>query len=391
MNMYGIMTPVESGAETRHDRLLDRARHWLWQRRMFLLVVVAPMLLLSAYLYLISSDQYESEAHYLVRSENVGDSPQAGVGQVLSFVTGGASNSQSEAMSVADYLTSHDAVSTLSTHDNLVGRFHRPDVDFFSRLRKANPAPEQLLKYYRKQVLVKFNTETGITTLRVHSFRPEDSYQLVQRLLALGEQRVNVLNARSYHDAIATARQQLSAAENDLVAGQKQLTRYRQNRGDIDPQASGQAQITLVTSLSGQLSAARAQLIAMGNMISHASPQYKAVAGRVAALEGQLAAQSAKLTGGSQTIAGRIGDYQDLQLRQQFLAKRYEAAAVAVEKAREQAIRQQLYLVRVVEPNMPVKALYPERGRILLTVLIALLLAYAIGWLIVAGVREHAA
>ena len=40
---------------------------------------------------------------------------------------------------------------------------------------------------------------------------------------------------------------------------------------------------------------------------------------------------------------------------------------------------------------MPQKALYPERGRILLTVLIALLLAYAIGWLIVAGVREHAA
>jgi len=44
-----------------------------------------------------------------------------------------------------------------------------------------------------------------------------------------------------------------------------------------------------------------------------------------------------------------------------------------------------------VNPNMPVKALFPERWRILATVLISLLLVYSIGWLIVAGVREHAA
>jgi capsular polysaccharide transport system permease protein len=40
---------------------------------------------------------------------------------------------------------------------------------------------------------------------------------------------------------------------------------------------------------------------------------------------------------------------------------------------------------------MPVKSTYPERWRILGTVVVALLLIYSIGWLIVAGVREHAA
>jgi len=75
----------------------------------------------------------------------------------------------------------------------------------------------------------------------------------------------------------------------------------------------------------------------------------------------------------------------------ELLNKRYEVAAVSVEKAREQAIQQELYLQRVVNPNMPVKALYPERLRILATVLVSLLLVYSIGWLIVAGVREHAA
>jgi capsular polysaccharide transport system permease protein len=187
------------------------------------------------------------------------------------------------------------------------------------------------------------------------------------------------------------SRRQLADAENALDAAQQRLTNYRQNRGDIDPQATGQAQLGLVSELRGQLSAARAQLIAMGRAIDHSSPQYRALSGRVSALEGQVNAQAGRLTGGGQAIANDIGGYQDLQIRQQFLAKRYEAAAAAMDRARDQALRQQLYVVRVVDANMPVKALYPERWRILGTVLIALLLTYSIGWLIAAGVREHAA
>jgi capsular polysaccharide transport system permease protein len=46
--------------------------------------------------------------------------------------------------------------------------------------------------------------------------------------------------------------------------------------------------------------------------------------------------------------------------------------------------------VRVVEPNLPGKALHPQRLKITATVFFSLLLSYAVGWLILAGVREHA-
>ncbi len=389
MNMHGIITPQLADHEREASRL-ERARAWLWRRRMFLLVVVVPTLLTAAYLYLIAADQYESEAHFLVRTTTPQALPGTGVSQVLSMATG-LSSAQSEAMSVADYLTSHDVVATLRRRDRLVERFHNPDADFLSRLRPADPTDEKLLKYYRKQVRVDYNTETGITTLKVHSFSPRDSYDLVRRLLALGEARVNILNTRSYNDAIDMSRRQLAEAEDALAQVQLRLTSFRQNRGDIDPQASGTAQIGLVSTMTGQLAAARAQLSAMGGLIDHSSPQYRALAARVSALQTQVSAQTGRLTGGSSAIANDISGYEGLRLRQDFLAKRYEAAASSLEKAREQAIRQQLYVVRVVDANMPQKALYPERFRILSTVLIALLLAYAIGWLIVAGVREHAA
>jgi capsular polysaccharide transport system permease protein len=389
MNTHSIIEPMDMDAHARPTpwhRVLD----WLRRNRAFMLVVVLPTLLIGSYLYLVASDQYESEAHFLVRGVDSAPQPGIGVSQVLSSVTG-ISAGQNEAMSVADYLTSHDAVDRLRREDDLVGRFRRPDVDFLTRLWPADPTPERLLAFYQRQVKVEYNTETGITVLSVHGFTPDDAYHIARKLLTLGEKRVNDLNKRSYTDAIALAEKQLADAEVALASNQAAMTNFRQSKADIDPQASGQAQIGLVTDLTGQLSAARAQLSAMRGVINPTSPQYRALQKRVEALSGELAGQAGRLTGSPRAIAQDISGYEGLKLRRDFLAKRYDAAASSLQQARERALRQQLYVVRVVDANMPVKALYPQRFRLLATVFVSLMLAYSIGWLIAAGVREHAA
>jgi capsular polysaccharide transport system permease protein len=389
MNMYGIIEPMELGAPPRSSPM-QRARAWARRNRMLLLVVVLPTLLVAAYLYLVASDQYESEAHFLVHGAEAAPQPGIGVNQVISMATG-ISAGQNEAMSVADYLTSHDAVARLRREDGLVQRYHREGVDPFSRLWSADPTPERLLSYYRGKVKVEYNTETGITILTVRSFTPDDSFALARKLLSLGEERVNALNQRSYADAVALAQKQLADAESALAINQRQMTSFRQNRSDIDPRATGEAQIGLVTTMTGQLAAVRAQRDAMRGVVSPDSPQYKALEARIRAMEAAVSGQQSRLTGGARTIANDIGGYEGLKLRGDFLAKRYDAAASAVQQARERALRQQLYVVRVVDANHPVKSLYPERLRILATVFVTLLIGYSIAWLIAAGVREHAA
>jgi len=388
MNMHGFITPAHP-TEERALTISERVRNLLYARRWFFLIVVLPTVLVGLYLYLYAANQYESEAHFLVHSAEKTQVPSAGA-SALSMLTGVGSG-QNEAMSVADYLTSHDAVAKLRKEDALVERFQRPGVDVLSRLFGTNPTPERLLRYYQRQVKVKFETESGITTIKVHSFTPQDSYHIAQKLLQIGEERVNELNARSYHDQIANARRVLDEAEAALTVNNAAMTAFRHRSGDIDPQATGAAQLGLVSGLSAQLAAARAQLQTMAGVISPSSPQYQALAGHINSLQAQVDAQSGKLTGRSDSITNDVSEYQSLMLRRDFLNKRYEVAAASVEKAREQAIQQELYLQRVVNPNMPVKALYPERLRILATVLVSLLLVYSIGWLIVAGVREHAA
>ena len=127
----------------------------------------------------------------------------------------------------------------------------------------------------------------------------------------------------------------------------------------------------------------------MDGVIGANAPQYRAAAGQVRALEAQVAGQNNRIAGTGPSIASSLGDYENLVIRRENAARRYAAVAAQYDHARAEAERKQLYLVRVVEPNMPVKSLFPRSSQIVLTVFFGLALAYGIGWLLLAGVREH--
>lgn len=387
--MHGVIQPLGQDVGTR--RASPARRTWLWvvAHRMILLIVVLPTMLAALYYFAIAADQYQSEAHFIVRTAETQKPSSGGLSQILA--SAGGENSSPEAMSVADYMTSHDVVAALRTQIGLVQMYRRPEVDAISRLNSPEPTPEKLLRYYLDHTKVEINSSTGITVVQARAFRPADAYAIATRLLALGDLRINSLNKRAYDDAISSSERQLADAEKALDTAQVDISRFRAQQRDIDPQGTGQAQTTLISQLTQDLVQAQAQLASMGQAISQSSPQYVALRGRVQALQAQVAAQSNRLAGSGTTIASQLASYNELQLRQEFASKRYEAVAAALDRAREQVMRKQLYLVRIVNPNMPVKSQYPQRFRIVGTIFMGLFIAYAIGWLIMAGVREHEA
>jgi capsular polysaccharide transport system permease protein len=366
-------------------QLWDRAAAWRYP----VLLILLPTLIVSAYYYIFAADQYESEAHFIVTSEASGGGASTGFGSLFGISAGGST--QGQAMAVPDYLQSHEAVAALGRKFDLVAMFRRPEADLLSRLWQAHPTPETLQSYVESKVKVRHDADTGITSLVVHTFRPADSYAIANELLQLSEAQVNRMNRRRYGDAVSAARSQLAAAEQRVSQIQTQITGYRQEGADIDPQASGETQLHLVSSLKTQLASAQTELASMRGTISSLSPQYVALQRQVRSLRGVIASQSSELTGGNRAIASNLGGYERLRVEQEFAGKNYAAAAAGLIKAQEDAARQQLYIVRVVDANIPVKSLFPQRGRIVLMTFIALCVAYGIGWLILAGVREHAA
>ena len=80
---------------------------------------------------------------------------------------------------------------------------------------------------------------------------------------------------------------------------------------------------------------------------------------------------------------------QRLTLEKDFAGQQLAAAMSALEQARVEAIRKQVYLERIAQPLLPDAAVLPERVRGVLMYLVLGLLAWGILSLLIAGAREH--
>ena len=81
--------------------------------------------------------------------------------------------------------------------------------------------------------------------------------------------------------------------------------------------------------------------------------------------------------------------YDRLVLEKAFADRQLAAVLATLDSARSEAARKQLYLERLVQPNLPDQALEPRRLRGVATVLAAALIVWGIVSLVTAGIREH--
>jgi capsular polysaccharide transport system permease protein len=381
--MDGFPSPRLSTA-TKPQRLRAVRRY-----RFPLLFIALPTLLASLYYFGIAAPQYETEARFIIYSSHGGQMQLGGLGQVLGLSEGG-NGVTSETFSVIDFMQSHDAVSALQQKLPLVSMFRSPQADLISRLWYAHPTSEQLLSYYKGKVTLTYRQETGITTLDVHGYTPQDAYILANTLLSLGEQRVNDYNSRVTADTVQVAQDEVNQAQTRIQKAEDALTIFREQHQDLNPELSGTQGQTLIAALNAQLAQARADLAQMQGYLRPGSPQMITQRNRINALQSEIAAQSGDLTSGHGALAPVLAQYQDLNVQLQFAQQNYTATEAALVTAREDAMKQQLFLIRVVEPNLAQQALFPKRFLMVGTILAGLLVAYGILWLLVAGVREHA-
>lgn len=88
-------------------------------------------------------------------------------------------------------------------------------------------------------------------------------------------------------------------------------------------------------------------------------------------------------------LASKLTQFEGLKVDQEFATQMLTTAAASLEQARTEAIKQQYYLERVVEPDRPDVALYPKRLQSILIVAAAALALFLIGWMLFVGILEH--
>lgn len=166
------------------------------------------------------------------------------------------------------------------------------------------------------------------------------------------------------------------------------MTALRTRERFIDPSVTASETSRVVGTLLGRVAEIRAER----EQIAREAPDSPVLAqldGRIASYERQIETERSKIAGDSNALAPQVGIYEEVELERKLAAEDLTQASAALLVAEQQAKKQQLYLERIVPPSLPEEATEPKRWLAIGSVFLGLLLLYGVGWLIVAGVREH--
>ena len=368
---------------TRRSRL---RRLGVLVKPLFLFSVLIPTIFATIYYGLIASDTYVSESRFVVRSPQ---RPQfSGLGALLQG--GSFARAQDDTYSVHDYVLSRDALHELEAKLGVRKIFSSEDIDPFDRFTSLewDLSFESFYKYFRKRIGVEYDTVSAITILTVHAYTAEDARNINALLLSMGERLVNQLNDRSRNDLVSVAQKEVKASEDRAKEASLALSGFRSKQSVFDPDRQAALQLQGTARVEDELLATEAQLAQL-RQLSPSNPQIATLASRAELLRRAIASQNSRVAGPSGSFTAQSSGYDRLLLEKTFAERQLAAAMTALETARNEASRQQLYLETLVQPNLPDKAMEPRRIRNTGMVFLLGLIVWGVLSLVVGSVREH--
>jgi capsular polysaccharide transport system permease protein len=387
----GLPVPAEDGgaiAVLQAQEFAPRRRRDPVRLVSLVVVVLVPVTLAAVYYFLIAADQYVAEFRFALRTVEPARAEVGGLfqGSVAPSPVG------VDSYAVVQYLGSRDVIDELGKTVDLRGMFSRPEADWLARLQLP-VSIEELVRYWKSQVDAFYDITNGTIVVRARAFTPEDALQLAQAVLASAERLVNDLSARARHDTLSNSEKEVRRAERRLKATLARLREFRDREGIIDPRKTADATQALAGRIRDEIVRTDTELSTVKHYMRADAPSVRMLDARMQSLQAQLHSVESEVTdtekSRSEVLSRVMGSYERLESERTFAEKAYQHALEALDRARMNADRQQVYLAGFVQPSLPEEALYPRRFR---NVGIAIFLSCAvwlIGAFIVQTVREH--
>ncbi len=355
----------------------------------FFYIVLCPTILATIYYGLFASDIYISEARYSIRSNSSTGSSSL-ISSVISGNVGGGNSTNEDAQIVKDYSLSHSMLALLDERLELRKHYSSKNTDFLSRLSEHDSS-EDFLEYFNQMAILNIDSNSGITTLRVRAFSPEMAAEIARTMISTSEGLVNQISERVVDDFLKFARDEVVKAEVRIKSTSQELTNFRSENRSIDPSQETSAVLGIVTGLETTLAAARTELLEAKSFLQTNSLQIKVLESKVEAIREQVFQERTRLSneGSIADYTQLIDRYEPLILEQQLAKEFYTSALSSLEIARAEAQRKQRYLISFVEPKISDEAVEPRRIYAITTVFMILLVAFAIGSLIWAAIKDH--
>ena len=352
----------------------------------FVAFVVLPFIASALYFALIASDQYTAEARFAVRTIS-----REGAEDGVDSDTLSMSNVSQDAHIVTSFIHSTEILDRISKKLNTRAIFAKGDADFLSRVNEDVSA-EEFLDYWNGQVSTYIDGPSGIVTLKVRTFRPEESTQLAKVVIDESEQLINELSDRTRQDVIRRFGAEVDRTAALYKASLEKMNEYQNATGFLSPESQATQTGKLLTGLLEKKLEIDARLFVLRQSLVEDSPAYQQLSVAKQSLEEQLQKLQQQLAGSNKSddnISRSILRFSQLETDRRVAESLYQIARKNFETAQAEALRKALYVVVFVQPNVPEEAIYPRR----LASPLLMLLALTVGWVTIAlfwaSVEDH--
>lgn len=365
----------------------------------FLLLVPGPTAATAWYLWTRAHDRYVSVAGFSVRTEEVGSAFE-----LLGGVAELSGSSSSDTDILYSFIQSPGLVARVDAELDLRSIWSRPGWHW----REPGHDPvfayhppgsiEDLTDYWNGMVGVYSDSGTGLIDIEVQAFAPQDAQAIARMIYDESTQMINRLSAIAREDATRYAREELDQSVERLKQAREALTRFRNRTQIVDPAASMQSQMGILSSLQAQLAQTLVDLDILRQSTSASDPRLVQAERRVEVIEARIAEERRKLglgsesrpgAQGSEAFADLVGEYERLIVDREFAETSYTSALAAYDSAVAEARRQSRYLAAHVEPTLAESAEYPRHFQLLGLVALFSFLGWALVLLVGYSLRDR--
>jgi capsular polysaccharide transport system permease protein len=367
-----------------------RKRHWglIFS---FLLMVVAPVAISGWYLWTRATDRYVSYAGFSVRTEKISSA--------LDFLGGVAALSGSSSSSDTDilyqFIQSHELVAKINDRLDLQALWAKADPARDPIFAYHPPGTiEDLVDYWRG--MVKVYNDSGLIDVQVEAFTPQDAQDIAQMIYDESSLMINRLSDIAHEDGTRYAREERDVAVEQLKTARAALTQFRNRTQIVDPAASVQNQMGLLSSLQAQLAATLIDLDILKQTTAESDPRIVQAELRVTVIEERIQEERNKLGigAGADPAAGAafadlLGEYERLSVDLEFAQQTYTVALATYDAALAESRRQSRYLAAHVQPTLAEAPEQPRRVELLSLVAVFSFLIWAILSLVAYSLKDR--
>lgn len=322
-----------------------------------------------------ASDQYESETRFTVRSS----APALGKDQIAKVTGVPSAKIVQDTQIVTNFIESHEMLDMLRKRGMDLKQFYgKSSIDWWARLSRDSTA-EEMKKYWEGMVATSVSPSSGIVTVKVKAFSPEEAALLVGEIVKASETVVNQVNNRMWKDVIATAETNLENAKQQLQKARETVTAARNREGVLSVGSSSQIISTLIGTIEEERLKLQQQYNSQLAAVSPKSPQMRVLQREISSKEQQIADLNAQLAGAGKerNLADVSQDLSQLELAQTLAEQQFSSSVRTLEQVRFISKQQLLYLDSFLAPRVPDEANYPKRLLWISVTLIASLVAWA--------------